>query len=119
MYYMSVLMNQVGFDKIQANYMSLVGGGSLLIGTIPACLYMEKFGRRFWALVMLPGAFVGLVLVGVGERISLNNLPAVQGVYLTGLIIYELFFGGYACLVSPCPGSYILSAHLFSFQIPN
>lgn len=100
MYYMSTLMNQVGFNTIQANYMSLVGGGALLIGTIPACLYMEKFGRRFWALVMLPGAFVGLVMVGVGERISLNNLPAVQGVYLTGLVIYELFFGGYACLVS-------------------
>jgi len=36
MYYMSVLMSQIGFDKYDANYMSLVGGGSLLIGTIPA-----------------------------------------------------------------------------------
>jgi len=103
MYYMSTLMNQVGFDRIQANYMSLVGGGALLIGTIPACFLMERFGRRFWALVMLPGAFFGLILVGVSYKISLNNLPAVQGVYLTGLIIYEMFFGGYACLTWVIP----------------
>ncbi len=36
MYYMSVLMKQIGFNKFEANYMSLVGGGSLLLGTIPA-----------------------------------------------------------------------------------
>jgi len=35
MYYMSVLMNQIGFDPERANYMSLVGGGALLFGTIP------------------------------------------------------------------------------------
>jgi hypothetical protein len=50
MYYMSVLMNQIGFDPERANYMSLVGGGALLIGTIPAIFLMETCGRR---LVML------------------------------------------------------------------
>jgi len=103
MYYMSTLMYQAGFDRIQANYMSLVGGGALLIGTIPACFLMERFGRRFWALVMLPGAFFGLILVGVSYKINPSNLPAVQGVYLTGLIIYEMFFGGYACLTWVIP----------------
>ena len=38
MYYMSTLMSQIGFDRYEANYMSLVGGGSLLIGTIPAAV---------------------------------------------------------------------------------
>lgn len=104
MYYMSTLLNQIGFDKFQANYMSLVGGGSLLLGTIPACLYMEKFGRRFWALAMLPGCFIGLILLGVAGRINIaTNLPAVEGVYLTGLIIYELFFGSYATLTWVIP----------------
>ena len=27
MYYMSILLNQIGFDPERANYMSLVGGG--------------------------------------------------------------------------------------------
>jgi hypothetical protein len=51
---MSTLMQRLGFDKYQSNYMSLVGGGSLLIGTIPAVLFMERCGRRFWACSTLP-----------------------------------------------------------------
>lgn len=103
MYYMSVLMSQVGFDTTQANYMSLVGGGALLLGTIPAIFYMERCGRRFWALTMLPGFFIGLVLVGISYELPINNTVAVQGVYLTGLIIYEGFFGCYACLTWVIP----------------
>jgi sugar porter (SP) family MFS transporter len=103
MYYMSVLMNQIGFDPVQSNYMSLVGGGALLLGTIPAIFYMEVCGRRFWALATLPGFFVGLVLVGVSYQIPIDNTVAVQGVYLTGLILYEGFFGCYACLTWVIP----------------
>lgn len=101
MYYMSVLMSQIGFNDLQANYMSLVGGGALLIGTIPAIFLMETCGRRFWAISMLPGFFVGLILVGVSYLIP--NQGAKEGVYLTGLIIYELFFGCYACLTWVIP----------------
>lgn len=104
MYFMSVLMQSIGFDDTQANYMSLVGGGALLIGTIPAVFYMELCGRRFWALAMLPGFFTGLILVGV----SYNFDPAVdtvlvQGLYLTGLVIYMGFFGCYATLTWVIP----------------
>ncbi|KAH7361278.1 hypothetical protein BKA66DRAFT_425907 [Pyrenochaeta sp. MPI-SDFR-AT-0127] len=101
MYYMSVLMSQVGFNTYDATYMSLVGGGSLLIGTIPAIFLMETCGRRFWAIAMLPGFFFGLVLVGVSYQIS--SLSATLGVYLTGLILYMLFFGSYAALTWVIP----------------
>lgn len=96
---MSVLMNQIGFDDEKATYMSLVGGGSLLIGTIPAIFLMETCGRRFWAIIMLPGFFIGLVLIGVAYQIPIDtNLQAAEGLYLSGLIIYMMFFGSYACL---------------------
>lgn len=99
MYYMSVLMNQIGFDAAQANYMSLVGGGSLLLGTIPAIFLMETCGRRFWAITMLPGFFIGLILIGASYQISLTtNVGGVEACYLLGLIIYMGFFGSYACL---------------------
>jgi sugar porter (SP) family MFS transporter len=101
MYYMSVLMHQVGFDTYTANYMSLVGGGSLLIGTIPAIFLMETCGRRFWAIAMLPGFLVGLVLVGVSYQI--DSLSGTLGTYFTGLILYELFFGSYAALTWVIP----------------
>ncbi|KAJ5092405.1 hypothetical protein NUU61_007275 [Penicillium alfredii] len=104
MYYMSVLMSNIGFDDRTSVFMSLVGGGSLLIGAIPAVLYMEKFGRRYWANAMLPGFFIGLVLVGVGYTIDYNVYPAAaEGLYLTGIILYMGFFGSYACLTWVIP----------------
>jgi hypothetical protein len=62
---------------------------------------METCGRRFWAIAMLPGFFIGLVLVGASYHV-----PGLQGtlaVYLTGLILYELFFGSYAALTWVIP----------------
>ncbi|TPX08055.1 uncharacterized protein E0L32_010255 [Thyridium curvatum] len=104
MYYMSVLMKQIGFDDERANYMSLVGGGSLLIGTIPAIFLMERFGRRFWANAMLPGFFVGLVIIGASYHIDpKTNLPGAEACYLIGLILYMGFFGCYACLTWVVP----------------
>lgn len=112
MYYMSVLMSQEGFDKYQSNYMSLVGGGSLLLGTIPAIFLMETCGRRFWAIAMLPGFFIGLVLIGVSYHLPVGSSASLGVVsclattsydcllilhqYFTGLITYEVFFGSYA-----------------------
>jgi sugar porter (SP) family MFS transporter len=102
-YYMATLMAQVGFDSKQAVFMSLVGGGALLLGTIPAILYMERFGRRFWAIAMLPGFFIGLLIIGCSYLIPLSNKTGSQGAYITGLIIYEGFFGSYACLTWVIP----------------
>lgn len=104
MYYMSVLLNSVGFDKKSSVFMSLVGGGSLLLGTIPAILYMDRFGRRTAAITLLPGFFIGLLIIGLGYLIPIEtNLAAAQGVYLTGLILYMFFFGSYACLTWVVP----------------
>jgi len=102
-YYMATLMQQVGFDSKQSVFMSLVGGGSLLLGTIPAILYMEKFGRRFWACAMLPGFFIGLVIIGCSYLIPISNKAGSQGTYIAGLIIYEGFFGSYSCLTWVIP----------------
>ncbi|RYP56360.1 hypothetical protein DL771_011916 [Monosporascus sp. 5C6A] len=104
MYYMSVLMQQIGFDNEKANYMSLVGGGSLLLGTIPACFYMEKFGRRFWANTMLPGFFVGLVILGISYQFNpVTQLVTSEALYFVGLILYMGFFGCYATLTWVVP----------------
>lgn len=115
LYYLSVLLHAIGFDKYQSNYMSLVGGGALLFGTIPGVLYMERFGRRFWGISLLPGFFVGLVFLGVSYQIDLEtNTVAAEGLYLTGLIIYYGFFGSYACLTWVIP-SEVYSTYLRSY----
>jgi hypothetical protein len=90
-YFLSTLMQRLGFDKYKANYMSLVGGGSLLLGTIPAVLYFERVGRRFFACATLPVFFFGLIIAGVSQYCG--GQDAQMAVYLTGLIIYEIFFG--------------------------
>lgn len=119
MYYMGTLMQAIGFNRRNSVYMSLVGGGSLLIGTIPAVLYMERFGRRVWALTMMPGFFIGLVLVGVGYQIQLTNdsastFKASEGIYLSGVILYMMFFGSYATLTWVVP-SEVFPTYLRSY----
>ncbi|KAJ5936765.1 hypothetical protein N7466_003215 [Penicillium verhagenii] len=115
MYYMSTLMEAIGFDEKTSVFMSLVGGASLMFGAIPAVLYMERFGRRYWANAMLPGFFIGLVLVGVGYTIDYEKYPAAaQGVYLTGIILYMGFFGSYACLTWVIP-SEVFPTYLRSY----
>lgn len=104
MYYMSTLMTNIGFDKKTSVFMSLVGGASLMFGCIPAVIYMERFGRRYWGNTMIPGFFVGLILVGAGYTIDYTAHPALaQGLYLTGIILYMGFFGSYACLTWVVP----------------
>ncbi len=104
MYYMSILMNQVGFDAAESTYMSMVGGGALFLGTIPAILLMERCGRRFWAITMLPGFFIGLVITGCSYLVDVKKQPAkTEGLYLTGLILYMGFYGPYACLTWVIP----------------
>jgi sugar porter (SP) family MFS transporter len=115
MYYMSVLMSAIGFNDKESVFMSLVGGGALMLGTIPAVLYMEKFGRRYWANAMLPGFFIGLVFVGVGYQIPLESHRSLaEGLYLTGLILYMGFFGSYACLTWVIP-SEVFPTYLRSY----
>lgn len=103
MYYMSTLMQRINFTEKNSVFMSLVGGGSLMIGTIPAILWMDRFGRRVWGMNIV-GFFIGLVLVGVGYLINLKtHLQAAEGTYLTGIILYMGFFGCYSCLTWVCP----------------
>lgn len=119
MYYMSVLMNQIGFDEVTATYMSMVGGGSLWLGTIPAILYMERFGRRFWACTMLPGFFVGLVLIGISYTFNIQSQQqATVGMYITGLILYMGFYGPYACLTWVLP-SEVYPTYLRSYGMTS
>lgn len=96
-------MQQVGFNDKDAVFMSLVGGGALMLGTLPAIFYMERFGRRFWACAMLPGFFIGLLIIGCSYLAPVANFNAAAGTYITGLIIYEGFFGSYACLTWVLP----------------
>lgn len=109
-------MNQIGFDKKTSVFMSLVGGGSLLLGTIPGVLFMERFGRRFWANLMLPGFFIGLILVGISYQ--MNTLVATEGLYLTGIILYNGFFGSYACLTWVIP-SEVFPTYLRSYGMES
>lgn len=103
MYYMSTLMAGIGFSEKNSVFMSLVGGGSLLIGTIPAILYMDRFGRRIWGYNLV-GFLVGLILVGVGYRFNVHTQKAAsEGVYLLGIILYNLFFGLYSTLTWVVP----------------
>ncbi|ODV83974.1 hypothetical protein CANARDRAFT_8968 [[Candida] arabinofermentans NRRL YB-2248] len=113
MYYMSTLMASIGFSTKNSVFMSLVGGGSLMIGTIPAILWMDKCGRRFWANFCLPGFFLGLILLGISYQVPITA-PAAKGLYLSGVILYMGFFGSYSTLTWVTPAE-VYPAHLRTY----
>jgi len=77
---------------------------------------MEKFGRRFWANTMLPCFFIGLLFVGVSYQ--LTSFKATEGLYLTGIILYNGFFGSYACLTWVIP-SEVFPTYLRSYGMES
>ncbi|KAK3672022.1 hypothetical protein LTR78_007991 [Recurvomyces mirabilis] len=94
MYYMSVLMTQIGFDPVTAVYMSM-------------------------ANTMLPGFFIGLVLIGVSYTLDLvTQQTATVGLYITGLILYMGFYGTYACLTWVIP-SEVYPTYLRSYGMTS
>lgn len=110
LYNMGQLVGALNFSDKDSVLMSMVGGGALTLGTIPAILWMDKFGRRVWAQNLV-GFFIGLILVGAGYTIDLNeNRSAALGVYFTGMILYMGFFGPYACI------TWIIPAESFSLR---
>lgn len=110
LYNMSALLSKMNFDDRKSVLMSMVGGGALFLGTIPAVLWMDRFGRRVWAQNIVV-FFIGLVLVGAGYKIDYDtNRSAALGVYFTGLILYMGFFGTYACL------TWVLPAESFNLR---
>ena len=89
MYYMGMVMNNIGFSNKNDVFMSLVGcwarswcctwkNSGVATGPTPCSQF-----------------FIGLLLVGIGYQIPLAEHPKVaEGVYLTGLILYMGFFSG-------------------------
>ncbi|GMG21633.1 unnamed protein product [Ambrosiozyma monospora] len=92
---MSTRMAYIGFNTKNSVFMSLVGDGSLLPGTIPIILWMDKCGRRFWYNFCLPSFFIGLIVLGVSYQVPITS-PAPKGLYLTGVILCMGFVGSYS-----------------------
>ncbi|KAJ5469881.1 hypothetical protein PENFLA_c001G05702 [Penicillium flavigenum] len=116
MYNMSNLMAKMNFDDRESVLMSMVGGGALFLGTIPAVFTMDKFGRRVWAQNILM-FIVGLALVGVGYLYTNNGVDyfnehkaTALGLFFSGLVLYMGFFGAYSCL------TWVVPAESFDFN---
>jgi len=123
---MGTLVKQIGFTDKQSVFISILPGSALLLGTLPAVFFIERFGRRYWATIAFPGFFLGLLIIGGFYLISNNltaplgtyNLSASQGRYITGLIIYEAFFGAYSTLTWVIP-SEVYPTYLRSYGMES
>lgn len=116
MYNMSNLMAKMNFNDRESVLMSMVGGGALFFGTIPAVFTMDRFGRRVWAQNILM-FIVGLVLVGVGYLYTNSGIDyfnahraTALGLFFSGLVLYMAFFGAYSCL------TWVVPAESFDFN---
>ncbi|GJQ11960.1 hypothetical protein GpartN1_g3751.t1 [Galdieria partita] len=97
-YYMSTLMEETGFTPEHAVYMSLVGGGALLLGTIYALFIVDRMGRRMVAIPNMIIIFLGVIWVGFSFLTPKANVKTMQGAYISGIIFYELGMGPFSVL---------------------
>jgi sugar porter (SP) family MFS transporter len=116
MYNMSNLMAKMNFTERESVLMSMVGGGALFLGTIPAVFTMDRFGRRVWAQNIIV-FIIGLVLVGVGYLYTnksydyfLEHKATALGLFFSGIVLYMGFFGAYSCL------TWVIPAESFEFN---
>lgn len=53
---------------------------------------------------MLPGFLIGLVIIGISYLFDPDTEPQkTQGLYITGLLVFTLLYGPYACLTWVIP----------------
>jgi len=97
-YYMSTLMEETGFTPEHAVYMSLVGGGALLLGTIYALFIIDRVGRRMVAIPNITIIFLGVIWVGFSFLTPKDKVRTMQGAYISGVIFYELGMGPFSVL---------------------
>ena len=105
-YYQASLMAATGLSPQNAVYSSLIGGGAMFLGTIPAIYLMDRLGRRTLTLSLMPGVCIGLFITGVS--FLPKNLGSRLGVYLFGMITYTVFW---AAGLGPAPWTFASEAY--------
>eukprot|EP00871_Galdieria_phlegrea_P003156 jgi/Galph1/3841/GphlegSOOS_G2456.1 len=96
-YYLGVLFEELGFSKITSVYMSLIGTGCYFLGTIPGAFLLDSWGRRTLAIGPAYIVFIGNIFLGFSFLAS--NFKIFEGLYIAGLIIYELSQGTYQTII--------------------
>ncbi|EME28725.1 MFS transporter, SP family, sugar:H+ symporter [Galdieria sulphuraria] len=97
-HYMGILMLEIGMNKQNAVYMSVIGGATGLLSTIPAIYLVDRLGRRTLLLSFIGGVFCGLLIIGFSFWTT--NIRTKVGLYIWGVVVYYLFWG--SCL-GPIP----------------
>ncbi|GJD07069.1 Inositol transporter 1 [Galdieria sulphuraria] len=97
-HYMGILMLEIGMNKQNAVYMSVIGGATGLLSTIPAIYLVDRLGRRTLLLSFIGGVFCGLLIIGFSFLTT--NIRTKVGLYIWGVVVYYLFWG--SCL-GPIP----------------
>lgn len=89
-YYQATLMEATGLSPLNAVYSSLIGGGAMFLSTLPVVFLIDRLGRRTMALTFIPGVCAGLFITGFSFMAT--TLSTRLGVYLTGMIIFTVFW---------------------------
>jgi len=114
-YYQATLMQATGLSPQNAIYSSLIGGGAMFFSTIPVIFLIDRLGRRTMALTFIPGVCVGLFITGFSFQAT--DLDSRLGVYLTGMILFTVFWS-LGCGAGPwVVASEVYPAYLRSYGV--
>lgn len=111
-YFQASLMERAGLSQENAVYTSSVGGAAMFFATIPAILLIDRLGRRTLTLTFLPGVVIALLITGFSFLVNQNDLGPRLGVYLLGMILFNIFWS-----ISLGPGPWVFASEVYPTYI--
>eukprot|EP00871_Galdieria_phlegrea_P003277 jgi/Galph1/3950/GphlegSOOS_G2634.1 len=110
LYFLGTIYMKAGLSRKDSIYISMIGGGTLFLSSIPAIFLIDRFGRRPLLLILTPGVVIGLIILGCAFLTS--DMSGLIAMYTVGVVVYYLFWGS---SLGPVP--WLLNAELYPTYI--
>ncbi|KAK4525838.1 hypothetical protein GAYE_SCF17G3747 [Galdieria yellowstonensis] len=106
LYFLGSMYRKAGLSIHDSIYISMIGGGSLFLSSIPAIYLVDSYGRRPLLLILTPGIIVGLMFIGFA--FLSHSTDSLVAVYTIGVVLFYIFWGS---SLGPVP--FVMNAELY------
>ncbi|GJD11902.1 Putative metabolite transport protein YwtG [Galdieria sulphuraria] len=106
LYFLGSMYRKAGLSVHDSIYVSMIGGGTLFLSSIPAIYMVDRYGRRPLLLILTPGVLVGLIIIGCAFFSCCTD--SLVAIYTVGVVFYYIFWGS---SLGPIP--FVMNAELY------
>ncbi|GJQ14579.1 hypothetical protein GpartN1_g6370.t1 [Galdieria partita] len=106
LYFLGSMYRKAGLSVHDSIYISMIGGGTLFLSSIPAIYMVDRYGRRPLLLILTPGVIIGLIFIGCSFFSCCTQ--SLVAIYTVGVVLFYIFWGS---SLGPVP--FVMNAELY------